>query len=104
MNADMGVVIALLMKNEDKFGIEVNYEGSLVYFDANRIKDWQERENIYGLWIGNCDNEPEDFLVAISNYDFKILPETLKPYNCIYYNGSDSPLAILKKADFLAMS
>jgi len=85
---------------DDKKGIGINYDGSLVYFDANRTKSFRERENIYGLWIGNSDTNPEKFLKTISEYGFEIILESLKPYNCIYYNGSDSPLDMLEKKDF----
>jgi hypothetical protein len=87
---------------EEKSLIRVNYEGTLVFADYSLTKPYSERSDIYGFWIG----KPEEmdfgaFHLECRKYGLQIDMATLKPYSCIWYNGTDSPMDQLKKERFL---
>jgi hypothetical protein len=91
---------------ENKTGIRVGYSGELVYIDFNYEKGIRERENFYGLFLGSAKPLPgesrEDFVAAMHRWMYDIEIDSIQPYSCIYYNGSDSPLDMLTKKGLLA--
>lgn len=78
----------------------VNYEGTLVFFDANRQEDPEVREDIYGLFFGHDVSLRAQMEAELLKHNLLIEGRTMRPYNCIYYNGGDSPLSMLTKAQF----
>lgn len=83
-----------------KSKLDINYEGTLVYFDANRHESWEVREDVYGLFFGHDVSHREQMEAELLAHNLMIDGHTMRPYNCIYYNGSDSPLDLLSKEDF----
>jgi hypothetical protein len=82
----------------------INYEGTLVYTDYNKVKAYRERSNIYGLNLGKDATEMESadaFIVRTNNEDLAAEASTVHPYNCIWYNGADSDMSSLTKDEFL---
>jgi hypothetical protein len=87
---------------DEKSSIRVNYEGTLVFSDYSLNKPYSERGDIYGLWVGKQEEmDFGTFHLDCRKYGIHIDMETVKPYNCIWYNGSDSPMDQLKKEGFL---
>lgn len=87
---------------DGKSPIRINYEGTLIFADFSLLKPYSERSDIYGLWIGG--HEEMDYgavCLECRKYGLKIDMSTVKPYNCIWYNGSDSPMDQLTKEKFL---
>jgi hypothetical protein len=87
----------------EKSELSVTYDGTLLYVDYNSNKSLSERENIYGLHLGSLAPQGlKQFieLAAASGFDLDLT--TIQPYNCIYYNGGDSPLDMLTKEKLLA--
>ena len=88
---------------DDKSPIDLNYEGTLVYLDMNRHQKYDVREDFYGLFIaGEMGNvpTPEWFALEAEKYGLKIMMATVRPYNCIWYNGSDNPVDLLTLEEF----
>ncbi len=87
---------------EAKSTISVNYEGTLVFSDLSRAKSYSNRTDIYGFQIGGFDELDQDaFKKECEKHGISIDMATVKPYHCIWYNGTDSPMDQLKKEDFL---
>lgn len=99
--ADPGEVFDRLWNAKSPLG--VNNDGTLVYIDFNATKSYSERENIYGLFIGQSEEgRVHEFLTECNRFGLFVHAATVKPYNCIWYNGSDSDMANLTKEEFLA--
>jgi hypothetical protein len=81
--------------------IGTNYDGTLVFCDFNRNKSRSERENVYGLFIGQQDMDRDALPRECHKCGLPMELETMKPYNCIWYNGGDCPLYSLTKEEFL---
>lgn len=87
----------------EKSDLSINYSGELLYVDFNANKSLDERENIYGLSLGSLAPEGlKEFVELAANSGFDLDLTTIQPYNCIYYNGGDSPLDMLTKEKLLA--
>lgn len=75
-------------------GLSVNQNG-IVECDFNRVKNQDERTDIFCLHVGNgnkvAGETVEDFLQLLKDVGVEVKPETIKPYTCIWYNGADSP-------------
>jgi hypothetical protein len=87
----------------EKSDLSVSYDGTLLYVDYNSNKPMREREDIHGLHLGSLAPEGlKEFveLAAASGFDLDLT--TIQPYNCIYYNGGDSPLDMLTKEKLLS--
>ncbi|UKL14766.1 hypothetical protein C121_33 [Stenotrophomonas phage C121] len=87
---------------ESRSGLHLNYEGTLVYFDELSHATWEERENYYGLQI-QCELgqvEIDEFIGLCNDYGISVDPSTIKPYQCIWYNGSDNPMDTMKIGKF----
>jgi hypothetical protein len=83
--------------------LDLNIEGTLVYCDFNRTRSLRERENIYGLFIGTVnDMDAGLFFMNCRRAGLNIDVATIKPYNCIWYNGADSDMSMLTKNEFMA--
>lgn len=82
--------------------VSVNCEGTLAYIDFNLKNSYSERENIYGLFIGSQKMDISEFYHECGKYGLFVDPSTTQPYNCIWYNGADSDMAMLTKEEFLA--
>jgi hypothetical protein len=87
---------------DEKSDLGINYEGTLLYSDLNSHKSYREREDIYGLFLGNKDFDETPFVEEAIRRGLDIDGNTITSYNCIYYNGSDSPLDELTKDEFLS--
>jgi hypothetical protein len=78
--------------------IQVNYEGTLVYFDENISSDF--RDDIYGLWFGLPESNMEVFTNELNRFGLKINSNTVRPFHCVWYNGSDSDMDMLSLEEF----
>lgn len=82
--------------------VMVNYEGTLVYSDSNAHKSYQDRTNIYGLFLGpSRQADAQEFEKNCIEHGLSVDMATIKPYTCIWYNGCDSDMASLTKEKFL---
>lgn len=73
--------------------LNINNEGTLVYSD---IRD----ENLgYGLHF-LIDGDKDAFLKELKDMDILINEDSIHPYNCLWYNGSESYMSVLKKEDY----
>lgn len=82
--------------------LQVNCEGTLAYIDFNLRLPYAMRHDIYGLHIGavrQADTIP--FEAECQKYGMAVDMQTVKPYNCVWYNGCDSPMSELTKEEFL---
>lgn len=86
---------------DSKSNLNINYDGSLVYFDAFQHENIDVREDIYGLFFGHDVSHREQMEAELLKHNLMIDGHTMRPYNCIYYNGADSPLDELTKEEFL---
>jgi len=87
---------------DNKSGLKINYEGTVVYIDFNQHADYSVRENIYTLDIGSTTPEGQNrFIQAISENGLSIVYETIQPYSEIWYNGSDSCIDLITAEQFL---
>ncbi len=87
---------------EDKVQFRINYEGTLVYQDMSIGKSLSEREHIYGLTLGKDTilGSTEDFIAQTVALGLAVIADTVQPYNCIWYNGSDSDMSLLSLEEF----
>lgn len=82
--------------------MRLNDEGTLLYIDFNEPKPSSAREDIYGLFYGRSQEETvDDFLREVSKLQLAIDTGCIEPYTCIWYNGSDNPVSLLRKEEFL---
>ena len=95
---DPGEVFDRLWTAKSPLG--VNNDGTLVYIDFNETKPYSEREEIYGLFLGSKDMDISEFYAECGKHGLFVDPKTTKPYNCIWYNGADSDMAMLTKEEF----
>jgi hypothetical protein len=86
---------------QEKSPVQVNYEGTLAYIDFNLKKSYSERSDFYGLFIGNEQMDPAELTIEAAKHGLDIDESTIKPYTCIWYNGTDSDMATLEKEEFL---
>jgi len=84
--------------------LDVTYDGALAYIDYNKQAPLREREDIYFLDLGGADpaKTPQDLVAEAAKHGLAVDPASIRPFNCIWYNGSDSPVDMLTKAAFLA--
>lgn len=86
---------------EGNSNLEINYEGTLVFLDQMRSKPLSEREDIYHLTINN-NGGPEgagELYAEALKYGLSAINAV--PFDCIWYNGSDSPMSMLTLHEFL---
>jgi hypothetical protein len=81
--------------------VQVNYEGTLAYIDFSLRKSCAERSDFYGLFIGNEQRDPAELTIEAAEHGLDIDESTIKPYTCIWYNGTDSDMSTLEKEEFL---
>ena len=68
--------------------LSLNYEGTLVFSDV--------RGEEYGLHIGSANTgDKQAFIDKCKENGLEIDEESIRPYNCIWYNGSDSDMSDL---------
>jgi hypothetical protein len=84
-----------------KSQVMVNYEGTLAYIDFSLKKSYSERSDFYGLFIGSEQMDPAELTIEAAKHGLDIDESTIKPYTCVWYNGTDSPMSELKKEEFL---
>lgn len=63
----------------------LNYEGTLFYVGATQ-------DDIYGLTIGNNLSAKFDIIKDAEKYGLEIDKTSIRPFDCIYYNGGDFPI------------
>lgn len=83
--------------------LDVNSDGTLIYSDANKHKSFDERSDIYELFIGESDatGAKAAFLQEVVEAGLEVDLGTIQPYNCVWYNGSDCPVSLLTKAQYV---
>jgi hypothetical protein len=86
----------------EKSNLSVTYDGALLYLDYNANKSMRIREDFYGLTLGNQNFDETEFVEEAIRRGLDVDGNTITTYNCIYYNGGDSPLDMLTKDDFLS--
>lgn len=85
-----------------------NNAGDLLVLDYNRRADYREREDIYIFTIdgksmkGGAPVDPQDIVKEAAEYGFEIDEASIKPFDCIWYNGVDCPVDMMTKEEFLA--
>jgi hypothetical protein len=84
--------------------IGVNDEGTLVYSDVNRAKKLSERTELYGLHLGRDSTigTRNDFATLVRTLGLTVVENSIEPYSCIWYNGTDSDMATLTIEEFRA--
>jgi hypothetical protein len=89
---------------DDKSILEINDEGTLLISDINLRLKYSEREFNGDLLVvgGLPEADRQEFIALAKAEGIDIDPDSIKPYTCIWYNGSDSPVSMMKKAAFLA--
>lgn len=87
------------MLREQNSLLQVNYEGTLVYFDET-MDVLDDRRDIYGLWFGNPKTNLEKFTSQLKQFNLEIDSNSIEPFHCIWYNGSDSDMDMLTLAEF----
>lgn len=92
------------MLSTEKSDLGITYDGKLLYVDFNNNKRLFDREDFYGLFIGSNDQDPKAFIEEAAKRGLSIDLLTLKPYNCIWYTGSDNPVNELTKEEFLRVT
>lgn len=88
---------------EQERGLGMNMEGTLVFSDANAHQSSRIREDIYSLSVGNSGQDTAakaKFIADLATANLEIDVESIQPYNCIWYNGSDCPVILLTKKEF----
>ena len=88
---------------DSETGLELNYEGTLIILDEYALKSYSEREFYSDLFIvgGLNQDKARDFVQLASANGFEVLESTVQPYVCVWYNGSDSPVSMMTKEEFL---
>jgi hypothetical protein len=83
--------------------LDITYAGGLAYIDFNRHANYCTRTNIYGLTFSGTTpkGSPTMLIDEAAKYGLEIDPATIRSFNCIWWNGSDNPVSMLKKDDFL---
>ena len=88
----------------NKSGLNINYEGTLIYIDFNQHESYDVREDIYGLTIGETTRSGRrKFTEALEANNITISVDTVQPYEEIWYNGSDSCMDLLTADEYLAI-
>ena len=74
--------------------IGLTYDGGCVYYDFGQ--DTDERD-VYCTEVGKYPHEDKllDVLELWNKFNFSVDSNTIKPFNCIYYNGGDNPIDML---------
>lgn len=88
---------------DEKSSLKINYGGTLLISDNYRTKKYSEREFNGDLFIIG-DQEAGDraqFIQEATLRGLLINPDTIQPYTCVWYNGSDSPVSMLTLDEFL---
>lgn len=86
--------VAERLYEEDK-NLEINYDGTLVF--TNHC-DGSE----YGISFGNFNpTGRQEFIELCKASGLEVNANTVKPYTCTWYNGSDSDMSCLTKETFL---
>lgn len=80
---------------DNKSGLSINYEGTIVYSD-----DRGSAEDAYGLIFEVTDSRGE-FLAELKRQNLEIDETKMLPYQCYWYNGSDSDMGLLELEDYL---
>lgn len=83
---------------DDGLLTQLNYEGTLVYIDLNMNSD---RRDIYGLRFGFMNVPYDKFYQEVQALGLDIWWWSIRPYDCIWYNGVDSDMAMITLAEFL---
>lgn len=78
--------------------LSLNGEGTLLILDYNSNASYNDR---YSLTIGSSSQDPADLLHEASQHGFEVDEDSIQPFNCIWYDGTDSPLWSLTKEEFL---
>lgn len=74
--------------------LRINYEGTLVYSNHTGC--------MYGLNIegDKNNNNKKDFIKECAVLNLNIDKKSIKSYNCIWYNGVDSDMAMLELEEY----
>jgi hypothetical protein len=86
-------IVMNLLDNDGSI-LKINYEGTIVYSDH-----YDARDDNYGIKILNEDLVRR-FHDELQKYKLNIIFHYSRPYHCLWYNGSDSDMSILKREQF----
>lgn len=78
-------------------GLYINYDGTLVYSKTTNVESCEFDE----LHIVRPEEGKHKLLVAAAKAGLSIEADTVKPFFCHWYNGSDSPMSTITKEEFL---
>ena len=73
--------------------LHINDEGTLVYSDI------RDEDMGYGLHF-SIDGNKEDFLKELKAMDISIEEDSIYPYNCLWYNSSESYMSVLTRKEY----
>lgn len=77
----------------DTYNLNINYEGTLVFSD--------EPQSEPGIFFGSASNDAvSEFISDCQKAGFPVIPESVRPYTCTWYNGSDSDMSELTVDEF----
>lgn len=87
---------------DKKINLNLTYDGTIVYSDMLQHAPYSQREAFDVFYIGSETEagSKTEFLQLCAQHGLDIHPNTIQPYVCIWYNGSDSPMSTLEKAEF----
>jgi hypothetical protein len=83
--------------------LSVNNEGTLLFSDLNHDKPWPyAEEDRYRIDIGVPDHKEgmDTFVEAAQAIGHSVLPESVEPYDCIWYTENAFPLKEITLADY----
>ena len=82
---------------DQKTNLSINYEGTLIYLSKSD-------KDFYGLTLGAESSTPLDtksFVNKCAEYGVEIVVDSIRPFQEIYYNGTDSLINMLTLEKFM---
>lgn len=88
---------------DSKCGLDITYDGKMVFSDVYRHASFDVREDVYICEVGVGKEESADQFVKIAAENgLEINENSIEPYFCIWYNGSDCPISELTPETYLS--
>lgn len=80
-----------LYNNESS--LSINYEGTLIYSDYGGEE--------YGItFYDGSISSPDEFINECAKEGFDVITDTIKSYSCLWYNGVDSDMSMMKLENY----
>lgn len=83
--------------------LHFSYDGTLIY---NDIVDRGSRTDIYLFQVGKMKDElplKQQFIDLSRQHGFDVIEDTVLPYQCVWYNGSDPPIAMMELERYVSI-